>query len=89
MTKLIVAFRHFAKTPKNWDELRRKWGGLLINLTPHLRLNLYGLQAMTTGNALHIVVIFIRNLCAFLVIPCVPTHITTSYKNEVYDKVVI
>jgi hypothetical protein len=69
MTKLIFAFRNFANAPKNWDELRRNWEWLLINLTPHLRLILYGQLAMTTGNALHIVTIFIWNLCAFLAIP--------------------
>jgi hypothetical protein len=36
---------------------------------------------MTTGNALHIVAIFIWNLCAFLVIPCIATHIVISHKN--------
>jgi hypothetical protein len=59
MTKLILTFRNFADATKNWDELRRKSEGLLINLTPHLRLIPYGLPAMTTGNALHIVAIFI------------------------------
>jgi hypothetical protein len=68
MTKLIDAFRNFANAPKTWDELHRNLEGLLINQTQLLTFILFGLPAMTAGNALHIEAIFIWNLCAFLVI---------------------